>query len=60
LVVTDAGRMAVLAALRRDWAAPPTTLDYTPAITEVLFTVAAEIESEQLARTTPLPEDLPL
>lgn len=43
---TDAGRMAVLAALRRDWRPAPATLPWTPAMQSVLFEVAIGIEYE--------------
>jgi hypothetical protein len=57
--ITDAGKMALMAALRRDWAPPPATLDWQPAMQEVLVHVAMEIEAEQLARTYTTPEDSP-
>jgi hypothetical protein len=43
---TDAGKMALLAAFRRDWRPPPATQDYGPAMQQVLFEVAVEIEME--------------
>jgi hypothetical protein len=58
--LTDAGRMAFCSALRRDWAPPPATTPWTPAMQEALFSVALEIEAEAQARLNLHLERLPL
>jgi hypothetical protein len=48
--VTDAGKMALLFAMRRDWRASPSTVNYGPAMVQVLIGVAMQIDAEQEAR----------
>lgn len=57
--VTDAGKMALLAALRRDWKPYPATQNYGQAMTEVLVEVALAIDAEMVARTYTSTEDFP-
>ena len=53
----DASRMAILCALRRDWAKD--TSPWQPWVQEALFTVAAELDAEARMLHPPNPfEDL--
>ena len=53
----DASRMAILYALRKDWA--PKTAPWQPWMQEALFTVAAELDAEARMYHPPNPfEDL--
>lgn len=58
-VVTDAGKMALMAALRRDWAPAPATKPWIPAMQEVLVQVAMQIEAERVALLYTPPEGPP-